>query len=320
MRRFPRLCVLLLPLSLLLAACGGGNDDKGVTYPEITNPATVPAGRKVNLVVTTTQIADFGRVVGGDRVNVTGLAQPGADLHDFQPAPADAQRVAEADLIAVNGVGLDDYLAGLLKEAGGKKPVAVLSKGVTLREGAAHEDEDEHANDPHIWLDPRNAKVMVTNLAEALAKVDPAGASVYNANAAAYNARIDELDRQIQAQIETLPRERRKVVTNHDALGYYLNRYGLTFVGSVIPNLDSNTQPSAKEVAEIVTKIREQGVPAIFAESSINPALAQQIATEAGVKVVATLYADSLGPQGSGADTYIGMMEHNTRAIVDGLR
>jgi len=309
----PVLAALVL---FALSACGG-EDAARTDFPEIKNPPTVTPGQKVNVVATTTQIADFVRVVGGDRVAVTELVKAGVDPHEYEPSPQDAQRIAAANLIAVNGLGLDGYIAKLLQQAGGSKPVALLSRGVKTRtEGKGKEAE----TDPHIWFSPLNAKQMVDNLATALGQVDPSGNEAYKTNAVRYKGELDALDTRIQAQITTIPMERRKVVTNHDGLGYYIQRYGLTFVGAVIPSLETNAAPSAQQIAEIVRKIRQEKVPAIFTESSLNPKLEEQIAAEAGVKVVASLFVDSLGPAGSPAATYLQMMEYNTKAIVDGLK
>ena len=304
-------CLLLF----LAAACG--NDTKHDEFPPLTSPPTVTPGQKVNVVASTTQIADFARIVGGDRINLTDLVKPGVDPHDFEPTPQDVQKVTQAHLIAINGVGLEQFMDQLLEQAGGGKPVAVLSRGVKLRKGTGDEAK---TGDPHVWLNPQNAQIMVDNLADALAKVDPTGAAVYRANADAYKLQLDDLDRRIEEQINTIPKERRKVVTNHDALGYYLDRYGITFVGAAIPSLETHAAPSARQIAETVRKVRKENVPAVFTESSLDPRLEEQIAREAGVKVVAMLYADSLGPPGSPAATYLAMMEHNTRTIVDALR
>jgi zinc/manganese transport system substrate-binding protein/manganese/iron transport system substrate-binding protein len=303
-------------VALLVAACSSDDKKAGDNFPGIKNPPTVTPGQKVNVVATTTQVADFARQIGGDRINLTDLVKPGVDPHEYEPTPQDARDVAQANLIAINGVGLESYIGKLLEQAGGNKPVVVLSKGVKIRKGS----DDEKEGDPHIWLNPQNAKIMVDNLAQALGKVDPAGAATYTANATAYKAKLDDLDARIKAQIDSIPKDRRKLVTNHDAFGYYIDHYGLTFVGSVIPSLDTNAAPSAQQVADIVKKIKEQKVPAIFTESSINPKLEEQIAQDAGVKVVATLYADSLGPSDSPGGTYLGMMEFDTKAIVDGLK
>src|SRR5262249_38957296 len=160
---------------------------------------------------------DFARQIGGDRINLTDLVKPGVDPHEYEPTPQDARDVAQANLIAINGVGLESYIGKLLEQAGGNKPVVVLSKGVKIRKSS----DDEEEGDPNIWLTPKNAKIMVDNPAQALGKVDPAGAATYTANATAYKAKLDDLDARIKAQIDSIPKDRRKLVTNHDAFGYY---------------------------------------------------------------------------------------------------
>ncbi len=317
--RRPALGIILSALAalLVLAAACGSDEKRADDFPAIKNPLTVTPGQKVNLVATTTQIADFARVVGGDRVTVTDLIKPGIDPHEFEPTPQNAQSVAQANLIAINGIGLEAFMAKLLQQAGADKPVAVLSKGVKIRKGSGDEEKE---GDPHIWYNPQNAKIMVTNLADALGKVDPAGASAYKANADVYNKQLDALDKSIQEQITTIPKDRRKMVTNHDAFGYYIDHYGLKFVGSVIPSLETNAQPSAQETANLIRKIQQEKVPAIFTEAAVNPKLEEQIAKDAGVKVVATLCADSLSDASGPCPTYLALMQHDTKTIVDALR
>jgi ABC-type Zn uptake system ZnuABC Zn-binding protein ZnuA len=184
-----------------------------------------------------------------------------------------------------------------------------------------HRDEDDHAEDPHIWQSPRNAMVMVDNIEAAFVDADPDGAATYEANAAAYRTTLEELDRSVEEQLAGLTN--RKVVTNHDALGYYIDRYDLEFVGSIIPSFDSTAELSAADIDAIVAQIRDNDVKAVFSESSIPPKTAEAIGTEAGVTVVAgedALYGDSLGPDGSGAATYVEMIRHNTEELVANLR
>jgi ABC-type Zn uptake system ZnuABC Zn-binding protein ZnuA len=183
-----------------------------------------------------------------------------------------------------------------------------------------NEHEHEGDGDPHVWLDVAHAKTMVTDIRDALIAVDPGGRDVYTQNAASYATQLDDLDGWIRDQIATIPAEDRKLVTNHDAFGYYVRAYGLTLVGSIIPGLDSQSQPSAKQTAALIDRIRAEHVKAIFTEASLNPNLTKRIAEDAGVNVVDNLYADSLGPAGSGADTYIGMMRTDTTLIVEALR
>jgi zinc/manganese transport system substrate-binding protein/manganese/iron transport system substrate-binding protein len=279
--------------------------------------ATPRAEGALKVVATTPILADLARQIGGERLDVTSILPPNADAHDFEPKPRDLVAVEDAALIVEHGLRLDAWAAEIIENAGASAPVVVATVGVPT---IATDEEGFAEGDPHVWFDPRNVKIMVANIAAALVAVDADGASTYESRRDAYNAQLDRLDQNIAAQIATIPPERRKLVTNHDAFGYYVARYRLTFVGSVIPSLDSRAEPSAQETAELIEKIKAEGVPAIFTETSINPELEEELAREAGIKVVANLYSDTLGEPGSGADTYIGMMQTNTRLIVEGLR
>jgi ABC-type Zn uptake system ZnuABC Zn-binding protein ZnuA len=273
-------------------------------------------GGPLNVVATTPILADVARQVGGARVKTSSLLPANADPHEYEPAPSDIVKLDEADLVIEHGLGLDIWASDLVKSSENSH-VVVATDGVTTLPST---EEGFSAGDPHVWFDPMNVKVMATNIANALSGIDPDGAAAYSARNVAYGAQLDALDTWIAAQITTIPPERRKLVTNHDAFGYYVKRYGLTFVGSVIPSIDSQAEPSAKETAALVDKIKAEGVPAIFTETTINPKLEEELAKQAGVKVVPDLYGDNLGAAGSGADTYIGMMVTDTTIIVQALR
>ncbi|MQA77688.1 MAG: zinc ABC transporter substrate-binding protein [Streptosporangiales bacterium] len=307
------------------AACGSGQS------------ATTDTGGRLRVVATTTQVADFARNVGGDRVHVTQLLKPNVDPHDFEPAPADLQAISKAELVIENGVGLEEWLHETIESAGFDGATVDASKGVTLHEGGAeheegtqeHEEggeeaEHEHGEeDPHIWQDPRNAKKMSATIAAALEKADPSHKAEYQADLESYEDRLDRLDADIAKQISSIPKDQRRLVTNHDAFGYYVERYDLTFVGSIIPSFDTSAELSGKELDTLVGKIKAQHVKAVFSEASLPPKTAETIGTRAGVTVVAgedALYGDTLGPAGSDAATYIAMMEHNTKTIVGALR
>jgi ABC-type Zn uptake system ZnuABC Zn-binding protein ZnuA len=275
---------------------------------------------RLAVVATTTQVADFARNVGGDDVSVTQLLQPNVDPHDYEAAPADVLAVARATLVLKNGVGLEAFLDGAIEAAGFTGTVVDTSEDVRIRQGAG---DDERGGDPHVWHDPRNARLMARTIADAFGAADPAHKPAYEANYRAYAARLDALDRDIAAKIATIPADRRKLVTNHDAFGYYAARYGLAVVGSIIPSFDTSAELSGTGISSLVAEIRATRTPAIFAESSLPPRTAQTIATEAGVRVVAgegALYGDTLGPAGSPAATYVAMEEHNTDTIVGALR
>jgi ABC-type Zn uptake system ZnuABC Zn-binding protein ZnuA len=270
-------------------------------------------GGGLRVVATTTQVADLAANVGGDRVQVTSLLKPGIDAHDYEPSPADIDAIARADLVVQNGVGLEEWLGDTIESSGFAGPVVDASQGVRLRQ------VDGEA-DPHIWQDPGNAQRMAANIERGLAAAEPADATAFAANLAAYTKELEALDAEVERQIDGLANK--KVVTNHDAFGYYLDRYGLELVGSVIPSFDTSAELSGRDIRDLVAKIKATGVKAIFSETSLPPRAAETIGREAGVKVVVgadALYGDALGPPGSDGDTYLKMIRHNTATIVGNL-
>jgi ABC-type Zn uptake system ZnuABC Zn-binding protein ZnuA len=290
--------------AVLAAGCGGAR------------PAGSGGGQgpTLQVVATTTQVADFARVVGGDQVRVTSLIKPNVDAHDYEPSPADLDAIARADVVLKNGVGLEAWLDDTIKSSGFQGPVVDTSQGVPLRRAEGGEP------DPHIWQNPRNAQLMVANVERALATADPAAAPRFAANLAAYTRELKTLDAEVARQIDSLAN--RQLVTNHDAFGYYIDRYGLELVGSVIPSADTSAELSGRDIRELVARIKATKAKAIFTEASLPSRTAETIAAEAGVKVVAgegALYGDSLGPPGSDADTYLKMIRHNTATIVSNL-
>jgi ABC-type Zn uptake system ZnuABC Zn-binding protein ZnuA len=291
-------------LAVLAAGCSDGRP---------AGPGGTAGGRALQVVATTTQVADFARVVGGDRVRVTSLIKPNVDAHDYEPSPADLDAVARADVVLRNGVGLEDWLDDTIESSGFTGPVVDTSQGVALRQG-------EGGPDPHIWQNPRNAQRMAANVERALAQAAPDAATRFRANLAAYDRELRDLDAEVARQIDSLANK--KLVTNHDAFGYYVDRYGLELVGSVIPSFDTSAELSGRDVRDLVAKIRATKVKAVFTEQSLPPKTAETIAAEAGVKVVAgegALYGDSLGPAGSEGDTYVKSIRHNTATIVSNL-
>jgi ABC-type Zn uptake system ZnuABC Zn-binding protein ZnuA len=292
-----------LAAAVLVAGCAG--DTRG----------TFATDSRVKVVTTTTQITDFVRTIGGPAVDVHAVLGANVDPHDYEPTPADLDAIARADVIVENGVGLEKWFERTIADADPRGTIVDTSRGVALRTGDGKDD------DPHIWQNPQNAKVMVTNIARALTAADPDATGTFAANLTAYTAALDALDARITSRIATLTDK--KLVTNHDAFGYYVDHYGLEFVGSVIPSFDSQAELSPHDVNELVEKIKAEDVKAVFSEASLPPKTAAAIAAEAGVKVVAgegALYGDSLGPPGSDGDTYVKMMTHNTEAIVDNLK
>ncbi|HKA04637.1 MAG TPA: metal ABC transporter substrate-binding protein [Acidimicrobiales bacterium] len=307
--------------ALVVAACGGDNRASSSTASTGGTGGTGSTGsapaRVLHVVTTTTQITDFARNIGGDQVKIYAVLKPNVDPHDYEPTPADLDAIAKADVIVKNGVALEKWFGDTIRSASPKGPIVDASQDVPLR-SAAKSDEPE--GDPHVWHNPQNAKVMAANIAKAFEAVDAGATPTFETNLAAYSAQLDALDANIKAQIATLPNK--KLVTNHDAFGYYVDHFGLEFVGSVIPSFDSQAELSPGDINDLVAKIKAQGVKAVFSESSLPPKTAEAIAREAGVKVVDgddALYGDTLGPVGSDGDTYLKMEEHNTKEIVANL-
>jgi ABC-type Zn uptake system ZnuABC Zn-binding protein ZnuA len=287
----------------LLSACGDDDSSDG------------GSGDKLNVVATTVQITALAREAGGDRINLTGLIPAGADAHEFEPTASDLRAIEGADVILRHGLGLDDWIEDTL--GAGDAPVTVVTDGITPLKS---EENSETVDDPHVWHDPANDKVMADNIAAALDAADPDNRTTYDANAAAYKQTLDETRDQVQAIINEIPPENRKLVTNHDAFGYFARAFGLEVVGAVIPSISTGAEPSAEDTAALLDTIEEQHVKAIFAESSVNPGLATTLANDAGVTIVDDLYGDSLGEPGSGVDTVDGMLLANARKIADALK
>jgi ABC-type Zn uptake system ZnuABC Zn-binding protein ZnuA len=303
-------------LTFLVAAVAACSPTRVPSTQPASAPVVTPAA-KIKAVATTTQVTALAKVVGGDRIALTGLLHADVDPHEYEPTPEDVRALAGAQVIFVNGVGLDSWLGKVVANSGTKAAIIDTSKGVSIHKG----DSQEPLGDPHIWFSVPNAIIMLDNVRDGLIQADPVNASFYKANAAAYEQKLDDLDKYIEQQISLVPAANRKLVTNHDAFSYYVDRYGLMFVGSIIPSMDTNYEPSAQDLAKLVGEIKAQHVKAIFTESSINPNLANQIAQEAGVKVVdGRLYGDTLGPPGSGADTLDGMLKFDTDLIVSNLK
>jgi ABC-type Zn uptake system ZnuABC Zn-binding protein ZnuA len=286
--------VAIASLALALAAAGCG-DDSGSS-----------GGRQV--VATTTQVADLVRQVGGDRISVDGMLRPGGDPHDYEPRPSDAAAVAKADLVFRSGGEVDDWLGDVIDNAGGDAEVVTLIDSV-----------DRLDDDPHWWQDPRNAERALETIRTRLSELDPGGRAAYRRGAERAIAALRRLDKGIAACVHRVPPDKRKIVTTHDALGYFARRYGVTVVGSVIPSLSTQAQASAGDVQKLVDQIRREHVEAVFPESSVNPDIERAIAREAGATVGDELYADSLGPRGSAGDTYVGALSHDAAALVRGM-
>jgi zinc/manganese transport system substrate-binding protein len=273
---------------------------------------SAPSGDgELSVVATTTLVGDLARNAGGDRVAVHTLVDPSVDPHEYEPKPSDVRSISDAAVVLRSGGDLDRWLDDLIENAGGDAEIVTLIESVKTIGG------DEL--DPHWWQDPANAVRAVRAIEAVLTAADPDGRHAYARNGRAYRAKLRELDRQIAACMRRIPANRRKLVTTHDALGYFARRYDVEVVGSVIPSLSTQAQASAREVRELVDQIRDEGVETIFPETALNPRLERAIAREAGVDVGDPLWADALGPRGSDGETYIEAMAANTASMVAGM-
>jgi zinc/manganese transport system substrate-binding protein len=303
----------LLPLPLvaaaavLVAGCGGG----------ATSSASKPGA--IDVVVTTTQLGDVVRAVGGHAVAVHQILKPNTDPHDYEPRPKDIQETAGAKLVVTSGDNLDKWMGEVIDNAGGHPAVVDAGAGrpVTL----PGEDTGPEASrfDPHWWHDPRNVEHATLRIRDALAKADPKATAAIDAGVEAYLAKLKALDTGIATCINKVPVAQRKLVTDHDAFGYFAKRYGIDVVGAVIPSQTTQAQPSAGDLAKLTTLIKREDVKAIFPESSINPKLAKAIARETGASADHTLYGDTLGPADSRGATYLSMEVANADAMVRGF-
>ncbi|NEU11737.1 metal ABC transporter substrate-binding protein [Methylobacterium sp. BTF04] len=277
----------------------------------------------VRVVASFSILGDLVAQVGGDRVAVTGLVRPDADAHGYTPAPSDARTLAAADLVVVNGLGLEGWIDRLIQASGAKAPLVVASSGVKPieEEGDAHTHDEPaghgHHSDPHAWQSIANTKIYVGNIRDGLAKVDPEGAATYAANAAAYLSKLDALDGEVRAAIAGIPPEHRRIITTHDAFGYFSAAYGLTFIAPQGVSTDSEASP--RDVARIIRQIRRDKIPAVFLENIADPRLMQQIARESGAVIGGKVYSDALSAPDGPAPTYLAMMRNNLAAFKTAL-
>lgn len=288
---------------LLLTSCGS---------PSRTDPAGL------SVLATTTFLADIARNVVGDRAQVDSLLPVGADPHAYQVTPTDVAKVSESGVLIQNGIEYEHFLETILENADGERIIVTATDGLTPR--VIEGETDEHgAGDPHMWLDPNLVVTYVENIRDGMIQADPEGEATYRANADAYIGQLRDLDAWIQSQVETIPAERRLLVTNHESLGYFAERYGFTIVETILTSFSSDASASAQEIAAAVDAIQASGAPAIFLGEVENVTLANQIASETGANVVADLHLESL-TDGAPAQTYIEMMKYNVSLIVDALK
>jgi len=273
------------------------------------------AQEKLKVLATFSILGDFARNVGGDRVEVATLVGPNSDAHVYAPAPSDARKVAEAKVVLTNGLGFEGWMERLVRASGSRAPIVVASRGITARKMAAGQNHGEA--DPHAWQSVANAKVYVANIRDALAAADPASKPDYEANATAYLAKLDALDQEVKALVAAIPAARRRIISTHDAFGYFEQAYGIDFIAP--QGVSTEAEPSARDVARIIMQVKQQKIPAVFLENVTDPRLMEQIAKETGARLGGKLYSDALTDRNGEAPSYIDMMRHNARLIAAAL-
>jgi zinc/manganese transport system substrate-binding protein len=278
--------------------------------------AAAPSGLPV-VMATETFLGDIARNVAGSRISIDTLLPVTVDPHEYQPKPQDVTRLAQAQVLIVNGLGYETWLQKTLESLGGQRQIITTTNGIAP-------DPDPTGvhpqGDPHMWMNPLDTINYVTQIRDGLILADPAGKDVYTANAAAYITKLQSLDQWVKAQVALIPVDKRLLVTNHDALGYFATVYGFKIIGAVIPSVTTDASPSAQQLAGLINIIRSSGAPAIFLDIGENQTLAQQIASETGVKVITGLYVESIsGPTGP-APTYIDMIKLDVNVIMDALK
>jgi zinc/manganese transport system substrate-binding protein len=278
----------------------------------VTLTAVIPlhAQEKINVVSSFSILGDFAKNVGGERANITTLVGANSDVHVYTPAPADAKKIADAKLVIVNGFGLEGWLPRLVQSSGGKAAIVTGTNGIAPRKLGSDAD-------PHAWQSVVNAKIYASNIRDALIAADPAEAATYRANADAYLAKLDALDREVREAVARIPEARRKVISTHDAFGYFADAYGVAFIAP--QGVSTESEASARDIAAIITQIRTAKIPAVFLENIIDVRLIRRIAAETGAKIGGTLYSDSLTGENGDAPTYIDMVRHNIKVLTSAL-
>jgi len=265
---------------------------------------------RLNVVASFSILGDFVKNVGGERVDVTTLVGPDGDVHVYAPAPADARKIADAKLLVINGLGLEGWLPRLLQASGGKAPIVAATNGIApLKLGSDA--------DPHAWQSVANAKKYVTNIRDALAAADPADVEVFRKQTETYLAKLDALDREVRDAIRQIPESRRKVISTHDAFGYFAAAYGIAFIAPL--GVSTESEASARDIAGIIAQIKAAKIPAVFLEKISDPRLMRRISAESGARIGGTLHSDSLTDEKGDAPTYIDMVRHNIKALTSAL-
>jgi zinc/manganese transport system substrate-binding protein len=279
------------------------------------------SAQPLKVVATFSVIGDLVRTVGGDSVTVTTLVGPGSDAHVYQPTPQDAKSIAGADLVVVNGLGMEGWIDRLIKASGYHGRIIVASKGVTVQTMVEEEGgsgKGKRITDPHAWQNLANGRIYVSNIAEALTKADPANADGYAKRAKALAAEIDTMDAWVRQQIAEVPPAKRKIITSHDAFGYFGQAYGVSFLAPV--GISTESEPTAAGLGQLIRQVKKEGIKALFIETMTDPRLIEQVAHECGAVVGGTLYSDTLSPEGGPADTYLKMFQHNVPAMTAAMK
>jgi zinc/manganese transport system substrate-binding protein len=281
-----------------------------IAFAFVLAASPLRAEAQLNVVASFSILADFVRNVGSDRVNVTPLVGPNGDIHVYAPAPSDAKTVGEVKLLVINGLGLEGWLPRLVQSSGSKAAIVTASNGIAP---LSHGSEA----DPHAWQSVANAKIYVANIRDALATTDPADAQAFRANAERYLAQLDALDAEVRAAVAEIPPERRKVISTHNAFGYFAASYGIEFIAP--SGVSTENEPSARDIAAIIRQIKAEKIPAVFLENISDDRLIRRIAAETGAKVGGTLFSDSLTGEKGLAPTYIDLVRHNIKALTSAL-
>ena len=271
---------------------------------------------RMNVVATFSILGDLVKNVGGDRVEVSTLVGPNGDVHVYLPTPGDARKLAAAKVVFVNGLGLEGWVTRLISASSTKASIVIASEGIKPRNMKDEHDTGD-VPDAHAWQSVANAKIYVANIRDGLIALDPAGKASYDANATAYLGKLDELEKQVAVTIAKIPVDRRKIITTHDAFGYFSDAYGMTFIAP--EGVSTDAEPSAKDLAKIITQIKMQKIPAVFMENITDPRLMEEIARETGATTGGTLYSDALSDPSGPAGTYIDMMRHNVSEFTKAL-
>jgi zinc/manganese transport system substrate-binding protein len=272
---------------------------------------------KFSVVATFSILGDLVKNVAGERASVRTLVGPDGDAHVYAPSPGDAKTLTEAKVIFANGLGFEGWITRLVKASGTKAPVVITTRGIKLRRAdGAHKHGDKHAHedaDPHAWQSIANVKTYIANMRDGLTQADPEGGAVYASNASAYLAKLDALEQEVRDAVGAIPAERRRIITTHDAFGYFNAAYGIDFVAP--QGVSTESEASARDVARIITQIKRQKIPAVFLENVSDSRLIKRIADETGAKIGGTLYSDALTAESGPAPTYLDMMRHNIRTL-----